>query len=60
MASLMQELIATLRKEQEAYQELLPVVERSFYFMSFCRVTTNSSITSSLPSRISLATQPLM
>ena len=28
MASLMQELIATLRKEQEAYQELLPVVER--------------------------------
>jgi len=28
MASLMQELIATLRKEQEAYQELLPVVEQ--------------------------------
>ena len=28
MASLMQELIATLRKEQEAYQELLPVVEK--------------------------------
>ena len=27
MASLMQELIATLQKEQEAYQELLPVVE---------------------------------
>ena len=27
MASLMEELIATLRKEQEAYQELLPVVE---------------------------------
>ena len=28
MASLMEELIATLRKEQEAYQELLPVVEK--------------------------------
>lgn len=28
MASLMEELIATLRKETEAYQELLPVVER--------------------------------
>ena len=28
MASLMQELIATLRKEQEAYQKLLPVVEK--------------------------------
>ena len=28
MASLMQELIATLRKEQAAYQELLPVVEQ--------------------------------
>ena len=28
MASLMQELIATLQKEQEAYQELLPVVEQ--------------------------------
>ena len=28
MASLMEELIATLRKEQEAYQELLPVVEQ--------------------------------
>ena len=28
MASLMQELIATLREEQEAYQELLPVVEQ--------------------------------
>ena len=27
MASLMEELISTLRKEQEAYQELLPVVE---------------------------------
>lgn len=27
MASLMQELIATLRQEQEAYQELLPIVE---------------------------------
>ena len=28
MASLMQELIATLQQEQEAYQELLPVVEQ--------------------------------
>ena len=28
MASLMEELIATLRKEQAAYQELLPVVEQ--------------------------------
>ena len=28
MASLMQELIATLRQEQAAYQELLPVVEQ--------------------------------
>lgn len=28
MASLMEELIATLRKEQEAYQELLPVAEK--------------------------------
>ena len=28
MASLMEELIATLRKEQEAYQELLPVAEQ--------------------------------
>ena len=28
MASLMQELIATLREEQAAYQELLPVVEK--------------------------------
>ena len=28
MASLMEELIATLRKEKEAYQELLPVVEQ--------------------------------
>lgn len=28
MASLMEELIATLRQEQEAYQELLPVVEQ--------------------------------
>ena len=28
MASLMEELIATLRQEQAAYQELLPVVER--------------------------------
>ena len=28
MASLMEELIATLRKETEAYQELLPVVEQ--------------------------------
>ena len=28
MASLMEELIATLQKEKEAYQELLPVVER--------------------------------
>ena len=28
MASLMQELIATLQKEQAAYQELLPVVEK--------------------------------
>ena len=27
MASLMEELIATLHKEKEAYQELLPVVE---------------------------------
>lgn len=28
MASLMEELIATLRQEQEAYQELLPVAEK--------------------------------
>ena len=28
MASLMQELIATLQQEQEAYQELLPVIEQ--------------------------------
>lgn len=28
MASLMEELIATLRREQEAYQELLPVAEK--------------------------------
>ena len=28
MASLMEELIATLREEQAAYQELLPVVEK--------------------------------
>lgn len=28
------------------------------YFISFCTVSTSSSITSSLPARISLATQP--